>query len=108
MHVLFVCSRNRRRSPTAERLYDGHPSVRALSAGTAPDAEARLSLDLLQWADLIVCMEPRHAKAIQRAFGPHLADARIVTLGIPDDYEPDDPALVRLLRARLAGVVGEP
>ena len=50
-------------------------------------------------------MQPRHAKAIQRDFGPHLSDVRVVTLGIPDDYEPDAPALVRLLRARLASVI---
>ncbi|HIG75117.1 MAG TPA: phosphotyrosine protein phosphatase [Bacteroidetes bacterium] len=104
--VLFVCSRNRRRSPTAERLYQNTPGVEALSAGTAPDAEVRVSLDLIEWADLIVCMEPRHARALQRDFGPHLADARILTLHIPDDYEPDDPALVHLLRQRLAGRLG--
>ena len=102
MNVLFVCSRNRRRSPTAERLFDGHPTVRALSAGTAPDAEARVSVDLLRWADRVVCMERRHAKTLRRDFGPHLTDVRVVTLGIADDYEPGDPALVRLLRARLA------
>ncbi|MEM1054376.1 MAG: phosphotyrosine protein phosphatase [Bacteroidota bacterium] len=105
MHVLFVCSRNRRRSPTAERLFDDPPAIRALSAGTAPDAETRVSLDLLQWADLVACMERRHAGALQREFGPHLANVRVTTLGIPDDYEPDDPALVQLLRQRLAGVL---
>ena len=105
MHVLFVCSRNRRRSPTAERLFHDPPTVLALSAGTAPDAEARVSLDLIEWADLVVCMEARHARALTRQFGSHLAGTRTVTLGIPDDYAPDDPALVALLRQRMSGLL---
>ncbi len=103
MRVLFVCSRNRLRSPTAERVFAATSGVEALSAGTAPDADARVSLDLVEWADLIVCMEARHARALRRDFGPHLADVEIVTLGIPDDYALMDPALVALLRQRLAG-----
>lgn len=101
MRVLFVCSRNRLRSPTAERVAAAMDGVEALSAGTAPDADCRVSLDLVEWADRIVCMEPRHARALRRDFAPHLADTPVTTLGIPDDYAFMDPALVRLLRQRL-------
>ena len=102
MRVLFVCSRNRRRSPTAEVVAAEASGVEALSAGTATDAELRVSLDLIEWADLIVCMENRHARALRRDFGPHLAGVEMMTLGIPDDYAFMDPALVALLRQRLA------
>ena len=105
MRVLFVCSRNRLRSPTAERVFGGVSGVETLSAGTAPDADARVSLDLIEWAEMIVCMEPRHARALRRDFGSHLADVRVKTLGIPDDYAFMDPALVALLRQRMAGVL---
>ena len=101
MRVLFVCSRNRLRSPTAERVFDGRDGVHALSAGTAPDAETRVSLDLVEWADLVVCMEARHARAVRRGFGPHLGETRLVTLGIPDDYAFMDPALVAMLERRV-------
>ena len=99
MRVLFVCSRNRRRSPTAERVAAEASGVEALSAGTAPDADLRVSLDLIQWADLICAMEARHARALRRDFGPHLGGTRVVTLGIPDDYAFMDPALVALITA---------
>ena len=57
VRVLFVCSRNRRRSPTAEAVASAWPGVEAVSAGTAPDAEARVSGDLIRWADRIVVMD---------------------------------------------------
>ena len=36
MNVLFVCSENRLRSPTAEAIFSEHPGVRARSAGLGP------------------------------------------------------------------------
>ncbi len=34
INVLFVCSRNQWRSPTAERMFKGDPMIVARSAGT--------------------------------------------------------------------------
>jgi len=56
--VLFVCSRNQWRSPTAEAIYRNHPLVEALSAGVSSSARRRVSAKLLQLADLILVMEP--------------------------------------------------
>ena len=106
VRVLFVCSRNRLRSPTAEAVVSGWPGVSALSAGTAPDAEAVVSADLVEWADVVVAFEPRHRRHLTRRFGPLLRDRRLVTLGIPDDFAFMDPALVRLLQDRLPGLLG--
>ncbi|MEL6614280.1 MAG: phosphotyrosine protein phosphatase [Bacteroidota bacterium] len=105
MRVLFVCSRNRLRSPTAERVAAEMDGIKALSAGTAPDADCRVSLDLVEWADRIVCMESRHTRALSQDFGAHLADTPVTTLGIPDDYAFMDSALVGLLRQRLPSVL---
>ena len=33
MNLLFVCSENRLRSPTAERVFMEHPGVKAIGAG---------------------------------------------------------------------------
>lgn len=58
--VLFLCSRNRRRSPTAERVFADRPGIETDSAGLAPDAELRVSLDQLEWADLVVVIPDRY------------------------------------------------
>ena len=104
MNILFVCSRNRLRSPTAEALFSRHPEHTASSCGTAPDAETPADADSIAWADLIVCMEPRHRKALQRQFPKQLARAKISVLSIPDDYAFMQPELVELLTTRLGGL----
>ena len=38
LNVLFVCSRNQWRSPTAEQVWRRHPRVNARSAGTSGSA----------------------------------------------------------------------
>ena len=106
LRVLFVCSRNRLRSPTAEAVVADWPGVTAVSAGTAPDADARVSLDLVEWADVVVAFEPRHRRRLAAMFGPTLRDTRVVVLGIPDDYGFMDPALVEALRPPAAGRAG--
>ena len=99
--VLFVCSRARLRSPTAEAAFAGWPGVAAISAGTAPDADVRVSADLVEWADLVVAFEGRHRRHLQRAFGPLVRDTRVVVLDVPDEFAYGDPALVRLVRDRV-------
>ncbi len=45
MKLLFGCSRNRLRSPTAEAVFSAYPGVEATSAETSPDAETPVSAD---------------------------------------------------------------
>ncbi len=99
-HVLFLCSRNRRRSPTAERVFAAWPGVETASAGLAPDAEEVLTAEALEGVDLVLVMERAHRARLQRRFGAHLGAARVACLDIPDDYAFLDPALVALLEAR--------
>lgn len=101
LRILFVCSRNRLRSPTAEAVFASSPGVEVRSAGTAPDAEERISLDLVEWADLIVAMEAQHRRQLVKAFGSQLRDTQIAVLGIPDVYAFMAPTLVDLLRQRV-------
>ena len=100
LRVLFLCSRNRRRSPTAEQLFADWPGVETASAGLAPDADEVVTAEHLEWAELIVVMEAVHRRRLQRRFGPLLRHARVVALDIPDDYAFGDPALVALLERR--------
>ena len=101
-HLLFLCSRNRLRSPTAETIFREYPGVETDSAGLSPDAELRLSAEQVEWADLIFVMEAVHRQRLQKAFGKLLAGKKVVILGIPDDYDYMDPALVDLLKLRCA------
>jgi predicted protein tyrosine phosphatase len=99
-HVLFVCGKNRRRSPTAEAVFSGLEGIEVSSAGTADDADCPLSGDLIEWADDIVVMERRQANQVRQRFGPMLRDKRLVMLDIRDVYTYMQPELIELLRAK--------
>jgi len=92
--LLFVCTRNRLRSPTAEAVLNQVDSVTAISAGTNHDAETPLSGDLIEWADRIYVMESGHKKKINREYGALLKDKPIRNLAIPDNYRFMDAGLV--------------
>ena len=101
LNILFVCARNRLRSPTAERVFGEYPGVETDSAGLAPDADVRLSADQLQWADLVVVMEKSQRAKLQRTFGRWLSGKRVVCLDVPDRYTYMQPELVDLLTKRM-------
>lgn len=102
MRILFLCSQNKLRSPTAETIFAGHPAVEVDSAGLNNDAVVPLSEEQVRWADLIIVMETAHRNRLNRKFKKALAGKRVAVLGIPDDYDYMDPALVALLRTRCA------
>ena len=100
-HVLFLCSQNRFRSPTAERLFSTWPGIEVASAGLEATAESPVTPELLQWADVIFVMERSHRNKLSQRFRSHLQNRRIICLNIPDEYEFMDPELVLLLNARV-------
>jgi|ERR1700733_10421911 predicted protein tyrosine phosphatase len=102
MNLLFVCSRNRRRSPTAEAVFSGMRGCEVLSAGTSPDAETIISADLVAWADLIFAMEGIHRRRLNQRFGSSLRAKRIIVLDIPDEYSYMDSALIELLQEKVS------
>jgi predicted protein tyrosine phosphatase len=73
-----------------------------MSAGTAPDADVAVSVDLIEWADLILVMEPVHRKRLNRDFAQLLRNKRVIVLGIPDRYEYMGPELVKVLESRVS------
>ena len=102
MNVLFVCSQNRLRSPTAENVFADRVDIETSSAGTNHDAENPIDAEQIGWADLIVAMERTHRDKLQKRFRVAIKDKRIVCLDIPDDYAFMDPDLIRLLQVRMA------
>jgi predicted protein tyrosine phosphatase len=99
--LLFLCSRNQWRSPTAEALFKNHPRYEARSAGTTERARIKVTDCHIGWADLIFCMERKHADFLRDRFPEELNGKQLVTLRIPDDYTFMDPALIEHLRTEL-------
>ncbi|WP_137938470.1 low molecular weight protein tyrosine phosphatase family protein [Chitinivorax sp. B] len=98
--ALFICSRNRLRSPTAEQVFASWPNVETDSAGLGPDAEVQLSTEQLAWATHVFVMEKAHRNKLAARFKAHLNGKRVICLDIPDDYEYMQPELITLLEAR--------
>lgn len=100
--VLFICSQNRLRSPTAEQIFSTYPGIECSSCGLNHDAENPVTAELVDWADLIFVMEKAHRNQLSAMFKPGLLNKRVVCLDIPDDYEFMDPILVRLLQSKVS------
>lgn len=105
LRVLFICSRNRLRSPTAEAVFNDVPGVEARSAGIARDAVRPVTMEDIRWAELIVCMEDKHANRLRADFRQAVAHKAIRVLAIPDDYKFMQDELVALLRERVMPLV---
>jgi predicted protein tyrosine phosphatase len=106
--LLFVCSRNRLRSLTAEKLFAGSPHYQVRPVGTQPDARIVVTEGHLGWADAIFCMEKSHLNRLRRKFPEALQGKRVVCLHIRDDYELMQPDLLDELRAKLGDYVTLP
>lgn len=101
-NVLFICSKNRLRSPTAEQVFADWPGVETSSAGLTGDADNPLTAELIEWADLIFVMERSHRIKLSARFKRCLGRAKVVCLDIPDDFAYMDSGLVSLLLERVA------
>lgn len=106
--LLFVCSQNRFRSLTAEKLFEGSPHYHVRSVGTQPDARILVTEGHLGWADIIFCMEKSHVNRLQRKFPEALRSKRLICLHIPDEFGFMDPDLVDEFRTKLSPYVTLP
>ena len=100
-NLLFICSKNQWRSPTAEALFKNHPLHKARSAGTGEKARIKVNGKLLLWADVIFVMERRHKQLLRERFPSALAEKQVIILEIADDYRFGDETLVELLKEKL-------
>jgi len=99
--LLFVCTENKLRSPTAEEVFSAYPGVEAIGCGTNSDAETPLSGDLIEWADVVLVMEKIHKSKVSQKYKEQLKGKRLVCLDIPDHYKRMQPELIQLLQARV-------
>lgn len=101
MNILFVCSQNKWRSPTAEKIYSNDPNINTRSAGTSSKARRKITKQDLVWADLVVVMENKHLDYLQRKYAEIIRQKPIENLHIPDRYQFMDPRLIDLLKQRM-------
>lgn len=106
--ILFICSRNRRRSLTAERLFGGAAGYQVRSAGTQPGARIVVTEGHIGWADMIFCMEKSHANRMRERYAEALEGKSVICLNIPDEYEFMQRELVEELHGKLSGYLPVP
>lgn len=99
--ILFLCSKNKLRSPTAETIFSDVEGWEVYSAGISNDAEVHVSLEDIEWADYIFVMENIHKKKLIQKFGKYINIQSIISLGIPDDFKYMDEALIEILRSKV-------
>lgn len=92
-NLLFICSRNQWRSPTAEKIFK-QKGFSARSAGTSPNARNSISISDVKWADIIFVMEKKHKNRIIAKFTRLVEHKPIHILDIPDDYKFMDLELI--------------
>jgi predicted protein tyrosine phosphatase len=102
VNILFICSRNKWRSATAETIYKNHADHQVRSAGTEPSARIKISAKLIIWADLIFVMEKKHKQRIAKRFPEEIYEKEIIILDIPDDYQYMDEELIDEIESKVA------
>jgi predicted protein tyrosine phosphatase len=60
-HVLFICSRNQLRSPTAEKVFSNWPGIEVASAGLDAKCKEPVTPELVAWAPTITALFLRSA-----------------------------------------------
>jgi len=93
--ILFICSGAIDRSPCAASLIKD-----SKFAGVGPLTETPVTKELIDWADLIICMEFEHKVALFNKFeGSRMKD--IDVLNLSNNYMRYDPELKKILREKL-------
>jgi predicted protein tyrosine phosphatase len=104
LKILFVCTVNRLRSATAQKIYENDPRFEVNSAGTDPRANTVISPDLLYWADSIIVMEKHHRNFIRQKFPDIYKNKKIVCLYIPDEFDYMQKELIYILKEKVENV----
>jgi predicted protein tyrosine phosphatase len=104
-NILFICSRNQWRSPTAEQIWRSHPLLSVRSAGTSPSSRRKVSEDDIRWAELIFVMEEKHKSRLVAEFTDLIKNKTIHVLDIPDEYKYMDPELVEQLEQSVGALL---
>ncbi|WP_146577804.1 low molecular weight protein tyrosine phosphatase family protein [Neorhodopirellula pilleata] len=105
LNVLFVCSKNRWRSPTAEAIYRSDDRISVRSRGTVRAAVQTIRASDVAWADAILVMEGKHRQRIFADFPGESKFKLLHVLDIPDDYQFMDDELVELIESAAEPII---
>ncbi|HKC68715.1 MAG TPA: protein tyrosine phosphatase [Bacteroidia bacterium] len=101
MNLLFICSCNQWRSPTAKAVYKNRPYINSKSAGTEPSARIKLTAKMIDRSNFIFVMEKKHKQRIQERFNTELIHKEIIILDIPDEYKFKDEELIEDIQTKV-------
>lgn len=93
-NLLFICSRNKWRSRTAETIHKKSRVFNVRSAGTENSARIKVNSNLVSWADIIFVMETHHKEKLILNFPNETSTKKIIVLEIPDIYGYMDKELI--------------
>lgn len=106
-NLLFICSKNQWRSPTAEKIFSRYPGLSVRSRGTSRRAVRTVAQADIQWADQIFVMEKKHKQRLQADYPGASRYTPIHVLEIPDDYRFMDPELIGILQDSVTPLLEE-
>lgn len=101
MKVLFVCNMGMHRSPTGARLWHDLYNDETDFVGIYTENKLK---EKVQWADLIIVMEPHQRKFISERFPKEYLKKQILCLDIPDLYSKENPELIETLKIKLGEI----
>jgi len=104
--ILFVCSQNKLRSPTAERIFTHVNGLIVASVGLDHDTALKINADYVAGSDLIFAMEKSHEMKLKRRFKRYLSGVKVVCLDIPDQYDYMQPELIKMLWEKVPPCLG--
>ncbi len=106
--LLFICSQNKWRSLTAEKIFEGFAPYQVKSAGTEKGARIRVTVGHIGWADWIFVMEKKHLQILRSKYQDELLSKKVVCLNIADEFEFMDRELIELLKSKLSEYIQTP
>jgi len=96
-NLLFICSANLNRSPTAEYIFKDNYNTK--SAGFDMLSPIKVSRELLEWADIIFVMEEWHRYKLKQLFPD--VKKKVFVLNIPDMFGKMDEELIKILKVKI-------
>ena len=100
-NILFLCSQNKLRSPTAESIFCNQDGWHVRSAGLNTGADIYVSAEDISWADYIFVMEQTHKSKLKKKFKHLLNTQKVICLGISDNYDYMDQTLISILKNKV-------
>ena len=102
INVLFICTANMERSPTAENVFSDVKDWSVKSAGTDPYAINTITSELIKWADKIIVMQNKHLEHILKIDPDCYVKTHV--LGIENRYHRCSGELIGTLIAKMSQI----